>query len=64
MKSNMGSKERKIRLAAGTAAAATAIFVPMKYKWKGLLAIGAFNGLFTGMTRYSPFKKVFHVGRA
>jgi len=63
MKENMGSKEQKIRMAVGAAAAATAIFVPLRYKWKGLLTAAAFGGLFTGATGYSPFKKVFGLGR-
>jgi hypothetical protein len=63
MRENMGSREQKIRLAVGSAATAAAIFAPLKYKWKGLLAFAAFSGLFTGVTGFSPFKKVFNVGR-
>ena len=63
MTENMGSKEQKIRLAIGAAACAAAIFAPLRYKWKGLLAAGAFSGLFTGATGFSPFKKVFGLGR-
>ena len=62
MKENMGSTEQKIRMAIGSAAAAAAIFAPLRYKWKGLLAFAAFSGLFTGTTGYSPFKKVFGLG--
>ena len=63
MRENMGPKEQKIRMALGSAAAATAIFAPLRYKWKGLLAAAAFNGLFTGTTGYSPFKRIFGLGR-
>ncbi len=63
MKENMGSKEQKIRMAIGAAAAASAIFAPLAYKWKGLLAFAAFSGLFTGATGYSPFKRVMGLGR-
>lgn len=63
MKENMGSKEQKIRMAIGAASAATAIFAPLAYKWKGLLTAGAFLGLFTGATGHSPFKKAFGLGR-
>lgn len=63
MQENMGSTEQKIRMAVGSAAAAAAIFAPLKYKWKGLLAFAAFSGLFTGTTGFSPFKKVFNIGR-
>ena len=61
MKENMGSTEQKIRMGIGAAAAAVAIFVPLRYKWKGLLTAAAFTGLFTGTTGYSPFKKVIGI---
>ena len=61
MKDNMNSTEQNIRLAIGSAAAAAAIFAPLAYKWKGLLAFAAFSGLFTGVTGFSPFKKVLGV---
>ena len=57
MKSNMGNKEKKIRMAVGSAAAAAAIFVPLRYKWKGVLTAAAFTGLFTGATGFSPLRK-------
>jgi hypothetical protein len=63
MKENMGSTEQKIRMAAGSAAAAAAIFAPLRYKWKGVLSAAAFLGLFTGTTGFSPFKKVLGIGR-
>ena len=63
MKENMGSTEQKIHLAIGSAAAAAAIFAPLRYKWKGLLSAAAFSGLFTGVTGFSPFKKVLGIGR-
>ena len=63
LKENMGSKEQKIRMAIGAAAAASAIFAPLAYKWKGLLAFAAFSGLFTGVTGHSPFKRVMGLGR-
>ncbi len=62
MTENMGITEQNIRTAIGSAAAAAAIFAPLEYKWKGLLAFAAFTGLFTGLTGYSPFKKVFRLG--
>ena len=63
MRVNMGHTEKTIRIAAGSAAAAVAIFVPLRYKWKGLLSAAAFAGLFTGSTGFSPFKKVLRIGR-
>lgn len=62
MQCNMGPTEQQIRMGIGAAAAASAIFAPLSYKWKGLLAFAAFSGLFTGATGLSPFKKVFGVG--
>jgi len=58
MKENMGPTEQKIRMAIGAGAAAAAIFAPLRYKWKGLLTAAAFDGLFTGTTGYSPFKRL------
>ncbi len=63
MKENMGSTEQKIRLGIGAAATAAGMFAPLRYKWKGVLAAAAFSGLFTGVTGFSPFKKVFGLGR-
>lgn len=63
MKENVGPTEQKIRLAIGSAAAAAAIFAPLRYKWKGLLSAAAFGGLFTGVTCFSPFKKIFGLTR-
>ncbi len=63
MKENMGSREQKIRMGIGSAAAAAAIFVPLRYKWKVLLAVAAFSGLFTGTTGFSPMRKALGVRR-
>jgi hypothetical protein len=63
MKVNTGDVEQKIRMAIGSAAAAAAIFAPLKYKWKGILSGVAAAGLITGMTGYSPFKHAAHLGR-
>jgi hypothetical protein len=63
MRDNMGSREKKIRIAAGSAAAATAIFAPLRYKWKGVLTAAAVTGLLTGAMGYSPFKRALGMGR-
>jgi len=60
---NMGPTEQRIRMAVGSAAAAAAIFVPLRYKWKGLLTAAALDGLLTGTLGYSPFKRILGVGR-
>lgn len=62
MRQNMGPTEQQIRMGIGAAAAASAIFAPLSYKWKGLLTFAAFSGLFTGVTGHSPFKKIFRLG--
>jgi hypothetical protein len=61
MKANMGDREQKIRLAIGSAAAATAVWAPLRYKWKGLLSVLAATQLIFGLTRFSPSKKVLGV---
>ena len=62
MKENVGPTEQKVRLAIGSAAAAAAIFAPLRYKWKGVLSAVAAGGLISGMTGFSLFKKVMGLG--
>jgi hypothetical protein len=61
MKHNVGPTEQKVRLAIGSAAAAAAIWAPLKYKWKGVLSAVAAGGLISGMTGFSFFKKVMRI---
>jgi hypothetical protein len=61
MKANMGDREQKIRLAIGSAAAATAVWAPLRYKWKGWLSVLAATQLIFGLTRFSPSKKFLGV---
>jgi cobalamin biosynthesis protein CbiD len=56
MRSNVGSKEQKIRMAVGSAAGAAAVFAPLRLKWKGVLSAVAVDGLITGLTGKSPAK--------
>ncbi len=63
MRANMGKREKMIRVAAGSAAAATAIFAPMRNKWKGLLTAAAVSGILTGAVGYSPIKRALGLGR-
>jgi Inner membrane protein YgaP-like, transmembrane domain len=63
MRENMGSTEQKIRLGIGSAAAAAAIYVPLRYKWKGILSAVAASELFSGVTGFSPMKRVLGLGR-
>lgn len=58
MRENMGNTEQKIRMAVGSAAGAAAVFAPLKYKWKAVLSAVAADGLITGITKHSPFKRV------
>ncbi len=62
MKGNMGDVEQKIRMGIGSAAAAAAIFAPLRYKWKGLLTGIAAGTLLTGVFAYSPTKRVLGIG--
>jgi hypothetical protein len=63
MRVNTGDTEQKIRMGIGAAAAAAAIFAPLGYKWKGILAAVATAGLLTGTLGYSPFKHALGIGR-
>ena len=61
MQANMGDLEQKIRMGVGSAAAASAIFAPLEYKWKGVLTgVGALM-IITGIYGYSPMKKILGV---
>jgi hypothetical protein len=63
MRENIGDTEQKIRLGIGSAAAAAAIYAPLRYKWKGVLSAIAATQLITGMTGFSPVKRVLGIGR-
>jgi hypothetical protein len=63
MRENMGPTQQKVALGVGSAAAAAAIFAPLRYKWKGLLSAVAFSGIFSGITGFSLFNKVMGVRR-
>ena len=52
----MGDLEQKIRLGIGSAAAASAIFAPLAYKWKGVLTAIAAEAILTAVYRVSPIK--------
>jgi hypothetical protein len=45
----MSDLEKKIRLGVGSAAAATAIFAPLDYKWRGVLTAVAANAILTAI---------------
>ncbi len=60
MRVNTGEREQKIRMGIGAAAAAAAIFAPLRYKWKGILTAVAAANLITGTTGYSPIKRLIH----
>lgn len=56
---SMNDIEQKIRLAVGSAAAASAIFAPLSYKWKGVLAFVATDAILTGIYGVSPLRRLF-----
>jgi len=58
-KRNMSGVEEKIRLAVGSAAAASAIFAPLSNKWKGVLVAVAAAEILTGIYGVSPIKHLF-----
>lgn len=54
----MGDKEHRILLGIGSAAAASAIFAPLAYKWKGVLTGLAAGLIITGVYSPSPIRKL------
>ena len=56
----MGEKEENIRYAIGSAAAATAIFAPLGYTWKAVLAAVAAETILTGIYGVSPIRQLTH----
>lgn len=58
MRENMSDREQKITMAVGSAAAATAIFAPLGYKWKSILSALAVGGLLTSVMRVSPVRRI------
>lgn len=55
----MKEKEQNIRYAVGSAAAATAIFAPLSYKWKGILTAIAAETILSAIYEFSPWQRVF-----
>ena len=53
----MGDTEQRVRFGIGSAAAATAIFAPLSYKWKGILTAIASEAILTGIYRLSPIQR-------
>ncbi len=60
MRVNTRDKEQKIRMGIGAAAAAAAVFAPLRYKWKGILSAVAAASLISGATGYAPEKHLMH----
>ncbi len=54
----MNETEQKIRLGIGCAAAASAIFAPLNYTWKGVLTAVAADGILTGLYRFCPVRRL------
>lgn len=56
----MSETEQKVRYGVGSAAAAAAIFAPLSYKWKGVLAAMAAEVLLTAIYGDSPVKHMMN----
>ncbi|HET8637299.1 MAG TPA: hypothetical protein VFL96_10650 [Acidobacteriaceae bacterium] len=54
----MSEKEENIRYAIGSAAAATAIFAPLGYTWKAILAALAAETVLTAVYGVSPIRQL------
>ena len=57
----MSETEQKIRYGIGAAAAATAIFAPLGYKWKGILTAVAAETILSAVYGISPGRRLLHV---
>lgn len=57
----MSETEQKIRYGIGAAAAATAIFAPLGYKWKGILTAVAAETILSAVYGVSPGRRLLHV---
>lgn len=56
----MSETEQKVRYGIGSAAAAAAIFAPLSYKWKGILAAVAADAILTAVYGVSPAKQMMN----
>lgn len=56
----MTETEQKVRYGIGSAAAAAAIFAPLSYKWKGILAAVAADAIVTAIYGVSPAKQMMN----
>lgn len=57
----MSETEQKVRYGIGAAAAATAIFAPLSYKWKGVLTAVAAETILSAVYGVSPGRRLLHV---
>jgi hypothetical protein len=57
----MSETEQKVRYGIGSAAAATAIYAPLGYKWKGVLTAVAALTILSGIYGFSPLKRLLNV---
>lgn len=57
----MSETEQKVRYGIGSAAAATAIFAPLSYKWKGILTAIAAEVILSAVYGFSPEKSILNM---
>jgi len=60
MQGRMSETEQKVRYGIGAAAAATAIFAPLSYRWKGVLTAIAAETIVSAAFSMSPEKRLIH----
>jgi hypothetical protein len=58
---SMSETEQKVRHGIGSAAAASAIFAPLSYKWKGILTAIAAETILTAIYEVAPERRLLHV---
>lgn len=57
----MSDTEQRVRYGIGSAAAATAIYAPLSYKWKGVLTGVAAFTILSGIYGFSPLKRLLNI---
>lgn len=56
----MSETEQKVRYGVGSAAAAAAVFAPISYKWKGMLAAIAAETILSAIYGVSPARRLMN----
>ena len=58
---SMSDTEQKVRFGVGAAAAGTAIFAPLSYKWKSVLTAVAAETILSAIYGVRPIRRALHL---